>query len=221
MPEMDGYAATIEIRRTEQNAKHIPIIAVTANALEGTRERCLAAGMDDYLTKPFKQEQLHALIERYLSPGAAADASYSDSFDVIEDKISRSGNIVSREMIISGVTERLAELEPQFGEEMVIKIIDLFREDAVLQLESMRAAIKQGNYHELERQAHSLKGSSSNIGASQLAELCEQIETRSEGKNIEGSEDIFRKLEISFTILLEILNEVYRERSGSFNYFKK
>ena len=211
MPEMDGYAATGEIRRVEQNGKHIPIIAVTANALEGARERCLAAGMDDYLTKPFKQEQLRAVIERFLSPEATAEPSRSVGFDIF-DKMPPSEKVVSRDVLISGVTERLAELEPDLGEEMVVMIIDLFKEDAVLRLEGMRAAFKQGNYHELEKQAHSLKGASSNIGANHLAELCEQIETQSEGEKIEESEDIFRKLEISFTMLLEILDEVYKER---------
>jgi len=76
MPEMDGFAATAIIRQREAHSEqHIPIIAMTANAMQGDRERCLAAGMDDYISKPVKYDEIIAMLRKWSSPPAEACAS--------------------------------------------------------------------------------------------------------------------------------------------------
>jgi CheY-like chemotaxis protein len=70
MPKLDGFGATRLIRESEQNGQRIPIIALTAQAMEGDREQCLAAGMDDYLSKPVSKTQLQAMLEKWLLPKA-------------------------------------------------------------------------------------------------------------------------------------------------------
>jgi CheY-like chemotaxis protein len=74
MPEMDGYSATREIRRMETDARHVPIVAMTAEALAGCREQCLAAGMDDYIAKPIKGKMLFEALQKWV-PGRGGDST--------------------------------------------------------------------------------------------------------------------------------------------------
>jgi CheY-like chemotaxis protein len=79
MPEMDGFQATMEIRRLEAATRRTPVVAMTANAMAGDRERCLAAGMDDYISKPVRREELHEVVRRWIAarPGEPAPARFS------------------------------------------------------------------------------------------------------------------------------------------------
>jgi CheY-like chemotaxis protein len=75
MPEVDGFEACREIRKRQLTGPRVPIVAITANAMKGDRERCLAAGMDDYVSKPFKQDDLRTMIDRWISPEPSAPPS--------------------------------------------------------------------------------------------------------------------------------------------------
>jgi two-component system sensor histidine kinase/response regulator len=107
MPEMDGYEAAVEIRQNEARGKHIPIIAMTAHALTGDREKCLAAGMDDYLSKPVRALELAEMLERWV----ASPSQLRETEQTHESLPSSSAEPVAA-FEDGAVQERFCELQP-------------------------------------------------------------------------------------------------------------
>ena len=159
MPEMDGFQATRELRRREAargGARRLPVIAMTANALDGDRERCLEAGMDDYLAKPVDIEALSGAIARFL-PVASAVPPPPDATAVDPGAVSR--------------------MRREIGDDAVVDdILRLFTAEAPAQCAEIAAAHAQGDAERLRRLVHRLRGSSQIIGAVRMAERCAQIE---------------------------------------------
>ena len=205
MPEMDGYEATREIRRSEPESRRTPIVAITANAMQGVRERCLDAGMDDYLTKPFKQEDLAAMIARWVSPDnpGRAETPEPPAEDIRSD-----GSMPQISSLQNDIQTRLAELEPDLGAEMLRVIIDLILEDVPPRLDRLRDAVACQNPVETEREAHSLKGSFANIGAAALAKTCARIEDQAEAGNLENAAELLDELQTNWPMLVSFLDTV-------------
>ena len=174
MPEMDGYEATREIRKREDTDRHIPIIAMTANALQGEQEKCLAAGMDDYVTKPVNQDQLFIVMAHWVSSARAAPRP--KSVPKKEDPIA------GKEVLDKTVLDKLKELQQAAPSEpdLITTLVNLFNQDTPAKLQALREAVEQGNLGNLERTAHSLKGSCGNLGARRMAVLSAQLETTRE-----------------------------------------
>jgi two-component system sensor histidine kinase/response regulator len=145
MPDMDGFEATAELRRREGGERHTPIVAMTAHALEGDRERCLTAGMDDYLSKPVDIAKLGEVLARW--------------------------DVTLEPAVLQGLRD-LADGETK----LVRDVIDQYLKDSPHRLETILKAAKEGNAKDMEKAAHSLKGSSGNIGARALWAICEKIE---------------------------------------------
>ena len=158
MPVMDGYSATAEIRRRETDGHRLPIIALTANALEGERERCLAVGMDDYLSKPIQKTEFAEILGKWLKIGRLSE----------KDLLPTDSK--------AGVPQRLTELVEACGADVIVEIIDLFLEKTVEKLECLQQAAEQADAVKLKSEAHGLKGSSANVGAARMAKLCQQLE---------------------------------------------
>jgi len=162
MPIMDGFEATAKIRAREKRdgLEPIPIIALTANAIVGDREMCIAKGMDDYLSKPFTAEQLHAILLLWLP-----------SQTIKESELVEPNNSV---FIDLRVIDQLRGLR----EGLLPKVIQLFSSSSPGLLADMQQAIAENNSDRLYRAAHSLKNSAANLGVVALADSCKELEAR-------------------------------------------
>jgi two-component system sensor histidine kinase/response regulator len=163
MPEMDGFEATARIREFEGGYRHTPIVAMTANALAGDRERCLAAGMDDYLAKPVTKSQLTAALSRW-------------SKHPVDDSPAPDPQVASRASIDPEMMGHLRALRTSPDDPIVSEIIDLFLEDAPPRINDMRRAFEAGDALRMARAAHALKSSCGNMGAARMTELCDELE---------------------------------------------
>ena len=161
MPVMDGLAATGEIRRREQasGAARVPIIALTANALEGDRERCLAAGMDDFLSKPFTQQQLATLLRRWLALRALPEAERRDLSRI--------------PLIDAAVLRNIAALAKPT---LLNSMIDLYLQHSPGLVGAIETAAATMQPAALSQAVHTLKSSTANLGGTRLATVAKECE---------------------------------------------
>jgi signal transduction histidine kinase/DNA-binding response OmpR family regulator len=189
MPIMDGYDATREIRRKETNGKRIPIIAVTAHALEGDREKVLEAGMDDYIAKPVKKDVLESLLSQYVESGTA---------DLESEKEPASKSSSSSAPLDEEVLAELRELQEEGEPDILEELSSIYIEDARKSLDRMRAAAKAGDTAALAKAAHRLKGGSCNIGAKILGDLCQELEDLGNAGKVSDAGECIDKVECEF-----------------------
>jgi len=166
MPEMDGFAATAAIRQREGDGRHTPIIAMTANAMKGDRERCLAAGMDDYVAKPFRVEDLAAALARWI--GVPAEEGPAAAGDEAGDRTATGEPpVIDEEALLSLV---------QLGMDLVTDVLVPFRQESAQRLPALAEAARRNDGEALRRAAHALKGDAVVVGAVELRALCLQLE---------------------------------------------
>ncbi len=172
MPGMDGYAATSELRRWEsqQGNARMPIVALTANALEGDRERCLAHGMDDYLAKPFSRDELERMLGRWLPQTVAP--THSESRDVTTAPQPHSSVLDSK------IIERITALQRDGKPDLLAHLIGLFFASVPRLLSEIEFGLTAGDAGLVRRAVHTLKSSSANLGGTALAKLCGELEAQ-------------------------------------------
>jgi len=187
MPEMDGFQATAEIRRREAGGAHVPIIAMTAGAMVADREKCLAAGMDAYLSKPVNAAELEAMLNRWVPSARPPDpvdaVGSSPGFDDVLDAAQVDG---------------LRQLAAASGDPSFLQsFVERYAHQAESQVAELRQAAARGDATLVKELAHGLKGTSATMGARGVASACEAVESaaaRGEVTAPEGLDRVAREL---------------------------
>ncbi len=206
MPEMDGYEAATEIRKREGDSRHTTIIAMTANALDGDRERCLAAGMDDYIGKPIRQQTLSAVIDRWTG-GSGSNSQPAESH-------SGAALTGTDKVIDSRVIAELRALPSPADTDFFNHLIDLFNTETPVRLAAMSGALAAGNADALMHEAHALKGSSGHLGATRMHALCEILEDQGRAGSVTGAPALLSVLEEEFARVRKALEAEKNPPSG-------
>jgi len=171
MPVMDGLEATRRVREREQRSGgHVPIVATTAHAMSSDRERCLAAGMDDYLAKPVRAADLHAVLARWLPARSAASDASAPALE--EPAAALPSRAPAREVL--DVDEALRRLDGDT--ELFQAVLDTFLETTPALVEALASAASGADGAALQRAAHSLKGSAASIGAESVRHTAADLE---------------------------------------------
>ena len=189
MPVMDGFSATRALRRKEkERGTHLTVIAITANAMEGDMERCLEAGMDDYLAKPYSGPELRNMLTRWLPASAQRNAGKSTETLLCpgNDLIVPSGKM--RAPLDPLVLDAIHSIDPDNGDALIQNLINAYFKLAPTELASLRDGLAAADAQKIAQAAHKLKSSNHNIGASTLAQIFQEIETLARQSDFEAIE---------------------------------
>jgi CheY-like chemotaxis protein/HPt (histidine-containing phosphotransfer) domain-containing protein len=204
MPEMDGFEATREIRKLEADSdSHMPIIAMTAYATEGDRERCLEAGMDDYVSKPISASKLFQAIEALIPPEPEEEEAGASAGPAADGQKSVSLNT-------DGLI-RSFENDRQLFQELV----EIFLNDFPQMLNTLRDSLMNADANTFKRTAHSLKGMLRNFQAESAAETAFELEQIGDRGKLDGADQIVDSLAGELDDVAQKLKEVVKKISGS------
>jgi CheY-like chemotaxis protein len=217
MPEMDGYAATAALRERERNnpdMRRIPIVALTANAIAGDREQCLAAGMDDYLSKPFTQKELAAIIGRWVPHAVAGGAVVADAVEksiVVKRATAKSDDFSAAADMC--VNPQVLESIRSMGKGLLEEVVRHYLQDTPERMEQIRVAIAANDPEALRRSAHALKSGSANLGAERFAAICKVLESLGRSGTTEGGAARHAEAEQEYTRVRDALQAALTQDS--------
>jgi CheY-like chemotaxis protein len=207
MPEMDGDETTQRIRARRSSAPQPYIIALTAHAMQGASEKCLAAGMDDYVSKPIVLETFAAALNRGLSAGLKTT--------FLNTKRSAAGTGVvqpeSEKALCGKTLQELKNLGMDIGPLFFPQLLETFVQDGVKHLAALQSAIAGDESERLGREAHALKGASLTIGAQGMADVCKQLENLGSARSVQGAAELFAHLGHQFE---QVKTEIDKEKEN-------
>ena len=191
MPGMDGFRAATEIRRLEeQNGRHVPIVAMTANAMQGDRERCLEAGMDDYIAKPVRLEDLRTVVSRWRTDRPLGATESPSAVPTREE--------TAEDCLDAAVLDELRDLSEGETDALLAQMVTHFVEETPEWLLLLRASLEERDWRTVRRIAHDLVGSSGNLGAHRLSRLADDMQARSQVGDVSGAAALLVHLEQEF-----------------------
>jgi len=208
MPVLDGFEATGVIRKLEaETGGHLPIVAITAHAMKGDRQRCLEAGMDDYVSKPFRPEELFSTIENIVSVG---DSFTGQSAVQPAEAIAAADPLVSE----SGVFDYTRALENVGGsDEILLEMVELFTIECPKQMSEIETAFSARDNETLMRAAHTLKSSVSLFAADAATAVAKQIEFMGREEDVEEFPTAWQELQQLTDELLAALSKLHASKS--------
>jgi CheY-like chemotaxis protein/HPt (histidine-containing phosphotransfer) domain-containing protein len=209
MPVMDGFQATTAIRRLPLGrGERLPIAAVTANALQGDKQRCLEAGMNDFLPKPFKMAQLQALHTRWLP--RAGEARSTNTAVAAAD--ARDASVVPASDVIDlDALQTVRELDPAGGMDLVKTILRIFIDSAGESVTRIENAILARDAGQLAAAAHALKSSTANVGAKTLSEFYRRLEQLGREGRLTDARELLIQVRPEHQRAVARMNEILQE----------
>ncbi|MFA6598356.1 MAG: ATP-binding protein [Ignavibacteriaceae bacterium] len=188
MPEMDGWTATQKIREIKEIGENIPIIAMTAHALLGDRDKCLAAGMDDYISKPIKTDEFIALLDKWLNVGK----NYGKAMQAEEDSTIQEQSQVFDKAHFSSMSMDDREFERD--------LVSTFLEDTAVRIMKLGEHIQNGDFLKITAEGHTLKGAGYALGATLLGEEAKGVELAGKENNLHEANQHFSNLKQAFEL---------------------
>ncbi len=230
MPEMDGLAATCRIRQSEGSEHHIPIIAMTAHTMKGDRERCLEAGMDDYVSKPLDPQTLLNILDRWTTTFAGGTSRIetheemdysirSEAFpfddEIFEESLNNKPQDAALPAFLSSTTPAastlpmdLKEALPRFNNDWLFfnEICRDYMKSLPDRIKEMKTALQASNARDLSRLAHNLKGISANFSAGTLTHMAEELEMQSRQDDLTMAPALINMMEAEILRLLQYIS---------------
>ena len=210
MPNMDGFDATRSVRKYESNhptRKSIPIIAVTANAMIGDRENCLAAGMNDFISKPFKKQALYKILKKWLPSSNTQDINNLPSTNISSQAIVPIVNNEQDTILDEKMLEELSDLGSAEKPDFLDKLLNLYMEKMPSQIEKLYQANVKKDSEELFKISHDIKSNSATIGAVKLAKLAKELENLGRSGSTENTEQLVKDITTNYQLVEPLLKK--------------